>query len=356
VDFIGRLVAIALAFGATVFVHEAGHFLAARLGGTAVREFSIGFGRPLLFWFRRGETQYSFRLWPFFSFVRIAGMEPGDDHPHGFDRKSRPAQASVLITGPAMNFLLAVAIYILMGAAIGMPVALNTIKQVMPDTPAAKAGLLPGDRLLGVNGRPGLSVAKIREVIQQHPEKQITLEVERHGRRRSIPVTPRTEPALDIQGLRLVKVPIGLIGVEFDTRPQRMGIAKSIVTGFALTYEMILLNISGFLAMLTRTLPAELMGPIGVVHTLYREAGVDWLAFLGKCATITVAIGFVNLLPIPPLDGSRLVIIALEAIRRKPFDKRKEIVVHLIGFALLLLLMVVLTYKDILRIITLGRG
>ena len=355
-DQTGRIAAIALAFGATVFVHEAGHFLAARLAGMSVREFSIGFGRPLLFWFRRGETQYSFRLWPFFSFVRIAGMEPGDDHPRGFDKRSRPTQAFVLITGCMMNFLLAVALFVLMGVAIGMPVALNTIKEVIPDTAAAEVGLAPGDRLLGVNGRVGLSVAEIRELIQQHPQKEITLEIERDGVRRSIAITPRTEEALDIQGVKLVKVPIGLIGVQFDTRPERMGMGKSIVAGFTLTYEMILLHIAGFIAVLTRTVRPEFMGPVGVVHALYREAGVDWLAFLGNCAAITVAVGFVNLLPIPPLDGSRLVITGLEAIRRKPFDKRKEIIVHFIGFALLLLLMVLLTYKDIVRIITAGSG
>ncbi len=355
-DLFGRVIAIALAFGATVFVHEAGHLLAARLMRMAVREFSLGFGRPLLFWFRRGETQYSFRLWPFFSFVRIAGMEPGDDHPQGFDKKSRPAQAFVLITGCLMNFALAVALYILMGAAIGMPVALNTIEKVTPHTPAAQVGLLPGDRVLGVNGRLGLSVAEIRRFIQDHPRKQITLEIERDAERRSIPITPRQEMAVDLHGLRLLKVPIGLIGVQFDSRPERMGIASSIKTGFTLTYDMIVLHIAGFLAILTRTVRPEFMGPVGVVHVLYREAGVDWLAFLGNCAAITVAIGFANLLPIPPLDGSRRVIAALEAIRRKSFDKRKEIIVHFVGFALLLLLMVVLTYKDILRIIGLGAG
>ena len=356
-EFTGRVAAIALAFGATVFVHEAGHFLAARLAGMAVHEFSIGFGRPVLFAFQRGETKYSLRLWPFFSFVRIAGMEPGDEHhPRGFPTKSRPVQAFVLITGCIMNFLLAVIIYIFMGAAIGMPVALNTIEQVMPDSPAAQVGLMPGDRLVGAEGRADLSVAEIRAVIQDHPDKPLALEIERKGERRTLTITPRTEPALDIQGLKLVKVPIGLIGVYFSSRPERMGIRKSVAAGFTMTYQVILLNIAGLLAMLTRTLPAELYGPVGVVHVLYQDAGVDWLAFLSKFALVTVAVGFVNLMPVPPLDGSRLAIVALEAIRRKPFDKRKEVVVHFVGFALLLALVVVLTYKDILRIIATGDG
>src|SRR5512136_1830371 len=84
-EWLLRALAIALVFGIIIFVHEAGHFIMARLAGMAVYEFSLGFGRPLLLWFRRGETQYSVRLWPFISYVRIAGMEPGDDHPRGFD-------------------------------------------------------------------------------------------------------------------------------------------------------------------------------------------------------------------------------------------------------------------------------
>jgi regulator of sigma E protease len=356
-DYIGRVAAIAIAFGATVFVHELGHFLAARLSGMAVHEFSIGFGRPVLFSHRRGKTKYSLRLWPFFSFVHIAGMQPGDEHhPRGFPTKSRPIQAFVLITGCIMNFLLAVIIYIFMGTAIGMPVALNTIEQVVPNSPAAQVGLMPGDRLIGADGRTGLSVAEIRGVIQDHPDMPLTLEIEREGQHRTISITPRTEPAFDIQGLKLVEVPIGLIGVYFGSRPERMGIAKSVAAGFTMTYEVILLNVAGLIAMLTSTLPPELYGPVGVVHVLYQDAGVDWLAFLSKFALVTVAVGFVNLMPLPPLDGSRLAIVALEAIRRKPFDKRKEVVVHLVGFALLLALAVVLTYKDILRIITAGGG
>jgi regulator of sigma E protease len=134
-----------------------------------------------------------------------------------------------------------------------------------------------------------------------------------------------------------------------------MGIVRSIGQGFLGIYDLIRLQIAGLVAALTRTMPLELVGPVGVVHVMYTEAQMGWLRFLNMCALLTVAIGFLNLMPIPPLDGSRLVIVGLEAIRRKPFDKRKEMLVHLVGFVLLLTLIGALTLKDIARIVA-GHG
>ncbi|MDH4179923.1 MAG: M50 family metallopeptidase [Armatimonadota bacterium] len=348
------IAAITLAFGLIVFFHEAGHFFAARLSGMAVHEFSFGIGRPLLFWLKRGETQYSFRLWPFFSYVRVAGMEPGDEHPRGFSKKSRLAQAFVLVMGCMMNFVLAVGIYIVMGTVVGLPVPEPRVREVMPDTPAARAGLLPGDELLGVGSKTGLSVDEIREAIQKHPGKPLDLEIEREGEAKTISITPMVEEAYELKGLRIEKVPIGLIGIRFDFTRKQAGVGESIVLGFRETIAIIQLQAAGLVGMFTRQVPADVMGPVGVVHTMYGEARSGWAEFLSMFAMIAIAIGFVNLLPIPALDGSRLVIVALEAIRRKPFDKQKESMVHLVGFGLLLALVVVLTYKDILRIVTGG--
>jgi regulator of sigma E protease len=352
-----EILAIALAFGVTVFVHEAGHFVGARLCGMAVYEFSIGFGRPLLFWFRRGDTQYSFRLWPFFSYVRIAGMEPGDDHPAGFDKKNRLAQAFVLVLGCLMNFLLGVAIFIFIGVAIGKFVGVSpTIERVMPGTVAAKHGLLAGDRLIGYSGRTNLPLEEIQAAIQSRVEKPITLEIDRHGEHLSVPLTTEKAmvPEMDKKGLTYRA--IGRIGIIFEKRTERMGIRESVTSGFVATYQMTKLLVVYLYAVMGRKMPLVLMGPVGVVHQMYQDVKVSWEGFLATAAALTVGLGFLNLLPIPPLDGSRLLITGLEAIRRKPFDKRKEVVVHLVGFALLLVLVVVLTYSDILRIVKLGGG
>ncbi len=346
------IAAILLAFGLIVLFHEAGHFLAARLCGMAVHEFSIGFGRPLLFWFRRGQTQYSFRLWPFISYVRVAGMEPNDDHPQGFHRKSRPAQAFVLASGSVMNFVLAVAIYIFMGAVVGVPVADNRIEEIIPDYPAAQTDLRPGDELVGIDGKLGLSLDQIRRAIQDSPGKAITLEVARDGERLTIEITPVSERSYELKRLSVTEVPMGMIGVRFHASRHRRGVGESVVMGFTQTVGIIQLQAAILVGWLRRELRPAVMGPVGVVHTMYGEAQSSWFDFLATFALIAVAIGFLNLLPIPPLDGSRLVIVGLEGIRRKPFDKEKESIVHLIGFALFIALFVLLTYRDILRILT----
>ncbi len=349
-DVVARVIAIGLAFGATVFVHEAGHFVAARLSGMAVHEFSIGIGRPLLFWFRRGETQYSFRLWPFFSYVRVAGMEPGDEHPDGFHTKSRLAQTFVLATGCVMNFLLATVIFIFMWAVLGSPVDVsNTVGRVLRGTPAEQAGLEVGDELVGIGGRVGLSHEELVKAIQASPEQPIVLEVERDGRRLSIPITPETITGWDEEAGKTV--PQGRIGILFRSRIERLGVGRSIVTGFTVTSVAIYELARHIIEVLTGRGESEtLVGPVGVVQMMYRHAEVDWRYFFWIFAMVTLSIGFMNLLPIPPLDGSRLVIVGLEAIRGKPFDKRKEIVVHLIGFLMLLGLLAALTYRDIVRI------
>lgn len=350
-----HIIAIALAFGMTVFVHELGHFLTARAFGMAVYEFSIGFGRPLLFWFKRGETQYSLRLWPFISYVRIAGMEPGDDHPQGFDKKPRWAQAVVMVWGGVMNFALGMAIFIVLWSILGVPIqATNRIEKVIGGTPAAKVGLQPGDRLVGLTGQGPLDLTKIRQAIRSHPDQPISLLIERGGRPLNVSITPgRTkQPEVKVENgkRRLDWVPVGQIGVVFIMKVKRLGPAQSIVAGFKDTIGMI-----GGLGIYLKGLvlgrePLALVGPVGVVDQLYTEVRASWYGFLSTAAALTIGIGFLNLLPIPPLDGSRVLILAIEAVRGRAFDKQKEIIVHVVGIALILALAIALTYKDILRV------
>lgn len=406
-DRVIGILAIGLAFGLTVFVHEFGHFIAARLSGMTVHEFSIGFGRPWLFGFRRGETLFSVRLWPFLHYVRIAGMESGERHPRGFYTKSRGAQAFVLVLGCLMNFLLGAAIFILIGAVIGQTISsTRTIEKVLAEGPAARAGLRPGDTLMGVNGVTGLALLDISEAIQEHPGKSMLLEVERGGNHLTIAVTPKPvtvremivlseggkgavsykyrEADKDTGGksskrvrsavgknrareqerpkpksvskrapdkMKLVYREVGRIGVVFQVITARMGVWESVKAGFLGAFEMIRFLIKYLIGAFAGRMPLALEGPVGVVHALYQESQTGWSSFLSTAAALTIGIGFLNLLPIPPLDGSRLVITAIEAIRRRPMDKNRENLVHLVGLVLFLLLVVALTYNDILNLV-----
>ncbi len=343
-----RAVAIALVFGVIVFVHEAGHFVTARMAGMAVYEFSLGFGRPFLFGFKRGGTQYSVRLWPFISYVRIAGMEPGDDHPQGFDKKPRWVRALVLVMGCINNFLLAVVIFIILGLAIGKGVATNRIQEVKAGTPAAAVGLRVGDQLVGANGRTALSVEQIRKVISGSPGQQIALEVVRAGAPVTVQITPAPRTVLDLDGLNIVKQRVGQIGIAFDQKVVPMGVWEAVATGFDNTAFALQTQVAGILGMIRREIPAnEVSGPVGVVHMLNEGAKASWYSFLSIAALLTVGIGFLNLLPLPPLDGSRLVILAVEGVLRRSFDKHRELVVNLVGIAVLLAFVLFLTVRDV---------
>jgi regulator of sigma E protease len=289
-------------------------------------------------------------------------MEPGEEHPRGFDKKPRWAQALVMISGCVMNFLLGVVIFAIIGSLVGWPLGVsNQIEKVMPSSPAAMVGLQRGDKLLGVNNKK-LDLARIREEIQSHPNRPITLVVERAGKRVDITVTPERKSQLEakvrqekrggkvVAVRELVTVQVGHIGVVFRQQVQRFGLVRSVGEGFRQTGAMIVGLLLYLKGLIGGTEPMALMGPVGAVDQLYNELKVGWFGFLLNAAALTIGVGFLNLLPIPPLDGSRLLIVGLESIRRRPFDKRRELLIHLVGMALLLALAVALTYKDIVRI------
>jgi regulator of sigma E protease len=194
-----------------------------------------------------------------------------------------------------------------------------------------------------------MTLEEIVKYIRAHPEEPIALEIERGGEPMSIALTPLRVMDWGPDGER--NVPVGRIGVIFEREVERLPIGVSVITGFRATRAMIEMLIRHLAELIVTGKGPKLVGPVGVVSIMYEDAGVDWGSFLFTFAAVTISIGFLNLLPIPPLDGSRLVIVGLEALRGRPFDKQKETVVHLVGFALLLVLLVVLTYKDILMLV-----
>ncbi len=222
----------------------------------------------------------------------------------------------------------------------------------MRNAPAERAGIEPGDRLMGLDGKRDMELQEIVEAIRDRPERRIVVELERDGRPLSLSLVTARVMDWGPDGKR--NVPIGRIGVIFEKQVERLAIGASVKSGFTRTYAMVSMLIHDLFEMIRTGRGPVLVGPIGVVSIMYEDAGVDWSSFLFTFAAVTISIGFLNLLPMPPLDGSRLVIVAIEAIRRRPFDKRKEFVVHLIGFALLLALFVVLTYQDILKLVVEG--
>lgn len=346
------VLATVLIFGLIIVFHELGHFIVAKAFKMRVHEFSVGFGRPILWQRKCGDTAYSLRAVPLGGFVRIAGMEQGEDVPDGFDKHSIPRRFLVIFSGSFMNFVLAALLFWVIGLTFGKTVGVtNRIERVLPDTPAAKAGLRPGDRIVAVAGKRG-KVEVLRKQIQDHPGAPITVVVDRSGREVEFSLVTMVKEALEeTESGALRTTRVGAIGIVFESKRAPRGFYESLKVGVLTTYDKTRLMIRVLLATIRRDLPLQVGGPVRIVHEMVEAANVGWVNFLSLSAFLSLNIGFINLFPFPALDGSRLVFLGVEAVRRRPIDPRKEALVHLVGFAILILLIVVVLYQDILYLV-----
>ncbi len=325
-------------FSLLVLVHEGGHFLAAKRAGIRVEEFAIGLG-PALWQFKRGETIYSLRLFPLGGFNRISGMDGFEaNDPRGFNCQPLLKRMGVIAAGSGMNFLLAVFLFVLTFTILGSPTDSNVIGRVGPGKPAAQAGLESGDRVLAINDIPINSWTEMVELIHNNPETKISLLVERGNQQKKFVMTTVRDPESGV----------GLIGIEPTW--ERQGLWRSIIMGFQQAIAIAILLLSGLVQMIIGRLEADVMGPVGIVQLVGQAATFGVANILNFTALLSVNLGLINLLPIPALDGSRLAFLAAEAIRGKPLNPEKENFIHLIGFALLIGLFIVITYQDIIRI------
>ncbi|KKM11804.1 peptidase [Clostridiales bacterium PH28_bin88] len=331
------LVAVII-FGLLIVTHELGHFMVAKMVGIRVHEFSIGMG-PVVLSTRKGETVYSLRAFPIGGFNRMAGMEPGDlEDERGFNKKSVGQRMAVIVAGSAMNFLLAIFLFIFVFMGIGVPSNTTVVGGVLPGRPAEQAGLQRGDRILAVAGQEVDNWRELVEIIHRSPGKPLNLLVERAGKQMQFTVTPEMDP----------QSKVGLIGIEQMWK--QLGFFSSILRGIQQALAVGVLILTSLVQMVTGQVPAEVAGPIGIVQLAGEAARLGLASVLDFAGLLSLNLGIINLFPIPALDGSRLIFLGVEGVRGRPVDPERENFIHLIGFALLILLMIVITYQDLLRI------
>lgn len=328
--------------GVLVFAHELGHFLAAKASGIMVLEFAVGMG-PILFARQFGETRYSLRLLPIGGFARMAGEEQDDDEnlvpeDRRYDKKSVYARALVAVAGPLTNFLVAVLIFAIVFMFVGVPSKEPLVGLVEPDWPAAIVGIAPGDRIISINGAEVGSWQEVQAEIVARPEQTLTIVVERSGKQLAMEVTPQVDPESGRS----------LIGIGPST--SRFSFLGSLSMGWQETVWFTKQIIELLVSMVTGKIPAEGAGPIGMIVMVGQVAATGLVNLLTFAAIISIQLGIFNLLPIPALDGSRLVFLAIEAVRGKPIDPEKENFVHFLGFVLLMAFMVLVTFKDLQRL------
>jgi regulator of sigma E protease len=345
------LIIFLVLLSALVFVHELGHFVLAKRAGVKVEEFGIGFP-PRLFAIRRGETDYSLNAVPLGGFVRMLGEED-PSAPRSFAAASRRWRVAILAAGATMNIV--VAVFLFAGAfASGWPTVTQAeviVSQVAPESPAAQAGLRPGDIIRSVNGKPVDRSSQLRDAIDASGGMPVSFALERSGAPITVTMTPRVTYPSD-QG------PIGIEIEEHTLRREivRYPVLRSIYYGADLTAQTLLFTISVPVKVIRGLLPADVARPVGPVgiYQVTSQAVTEtvstgwWYPILTNAATISAGLGFANLLPIPGLDGGRLLFVLIEAIRGRRISPKRETMVHFLGLAFLVSLVLVVTYFDVL--------
>ncbi len=375
-----------------IFVHELGHFTTAKLFGIKVTEFGFGFP-PRIFGVPFRGTVYTLNLIPLGGFVKMVGEEDPSD-PDSFARHSVLKRLIVLSAGSIMNFILPVLIFTVLlmlphDALVGGSVMITS---VAPGSPAEQVGLRGGDVILAVDGNPVISPGELIETVRGRSGQPIELSLRRASRVMglsqspelatfdAVSVTPRISPPrlkvveevtdpsseVDLSDARrynpdlevgdtmtqgAIGVMIGLANPKFGTKTEPVWTA--VPNGVGMIWDVLSFTWGGITeGVATRSNPG-IAGPVGIAHAtdeVVEELGVAWIFRIA--ALLSVSLGVVNLLPIPALDGGRIVFVVLEFLRRgKRISPQREGLIHLVGFVVIIGLIVAITYSDILRIV-----
>jgi regulator of sigma E protease len=340
------LVAIVV-LGLMIVVHEGGHFLVARLCGMRVERFSIGFGNPLVS-VKRGGTIYQIAPIPLGGFVQITGLNPHEEFdrndPYVYPNRPRWMRLAVLVAGPLANYVSAGLLALLLFAAYGTPVneQSNTIDQVMDKTPAQRAGLQKGDHFNKANDTILNEKVGVAAVVRDSKGSPVVLKLTRNGE----PKTVTLVPELDKKSGQY-RIGIGLVVVRKPV-PLGRAIRDAAVAPVYMSGEML----KGLWAIITRKQKADFTGPLGIVDALAQQAKQGLPDFLMLVMQISTYLGLFNLLPLPALDGGRVLFLGVNSLRSEDLNAKTEATVHMVGLVVLLGVFVIVTFGDIHRIFT----
>ncbi len=338
--------------GVLITVHEFGHFAAARMCGIPVKEYSIGFGPKLIQWqSKKHETLFSIRPIPLGGYCMFFGDTDDDpegkmkDDPRNYNNAAVWKRMISVVAGPGMNFVLAFVVAVVMMAAYGVTASAPFIYTVEESAPAAQAGLMPGDEFVAVRGQDMThrTVVDVSAAIGDISQGEtVDLTIRRDGEEMDFTIVPRYD---ETEGRYL-------IGITIQQGYARLPGGQVIPAAWNICAEAatVIVDALGKLVTTGEGLD-QTSGPVGVIQLVAQETqqgGLDTYLYL--MVIISINLGLMNLLPIPGLDGSRLIFMAIEAIRRKPVNQKIESIVHLCGYALLLGLMLFFTFKDVLRL------
>ncbi len=334
--------------GVTIMIHEFGHFLFAKKAGVYVYEFSLGMGPRLFHWKRKGdETIYSIRLFPIGGFVSMAGedMETDDQIPkeQQLCHKSWIQRFTTIIAGIVFNFLLAIILLFVVALINGTPTMKPYIDTLENNYPISETSITTGDLITKINGKKIHTLDRLLLELQVHNGETLAITVKHEtGKLETISVTPILTEEDGVSSYRYG------FTLQSDTKN---GILPALHYALVKTGSLIeqMTMILGYLFTGKLSLN-NLAGPIGIFSLVGETAKAGFLNLLYLIAYLCINVGFINLIPIPAFDGGRLLFLCIEKIKGSRVDPKIENTIHSVGFLLLMILMVVITYNDILRL------
>ena len=341
-----QIILAILAFGILVIVHEFGHFITAKRGGVQVNEFWIGMG-PTLLKKQHNGTLYCLKLLPFGGACVMEGEDGESENERAFGKASLPRRMLIVAAGALMNFLIGFLIVLAVIRPNGPEggYVVSTLDSVDPaSTAAAEGGLQAGDEILRVDGYHILLRGDFETALARGTDTVYEVVVRRDGRKITLPAVTLA-PAIEGEDGRM------LIGLNFAEQPNSIGMHLNMAARTSVNYARLVWSSLGMLVT-GQVGVDQLSGPVGVAEVMASTARYSISAFLQLVAFISINLGVMNLLPLPALDGGRLVFLLIEAVRRKPVPPQYEGYIHAAGLMLLLALMVYVTGQDILRIVS----
>ncbi|MDR3641493.1 MAG: RIP metalloprotease RseP [Humidesulfovibrio sp.] len=348
-------IAVVLVLGGLIFFHELGHFLVARMLGIGVKAFALGFG-PKLWSFRAGMTEYRLCALPLGGYVMLAGESPDSPEEPEFPKhllfSLRPVwqRMCVVAAGPIFNFLLAWGLYWALFASQGQMGLAPTVGQVLPESPAMRADIRAGDNVLKVNGRSITFWDDLTQQVQASEGNAITLEIKRGKEVVTATVTPELRERKNVFGETVKSPMLGIVATR-EIVTMELDAGQSLKLSAKETWRAIVNMVTALVKMIERVVPADSIGgPILIVQLINREAQEGIIGVLALAAALSANLGFVNLLPIPVLDGGHLALFSLEGLTRKPLSERARSVAMRLGIAMLAALMLFATYNDLRRL------
>lgn len=351
------LIAFVCALGPLVFFHELGHYSVARLFGIPAETFSIGFGREIFGWTDRRGTRWKVAWLPLGGYVKFVGdmspaSEPAEldaipEHLRNRVFQARPVweRFLVVLAGPVANFLLAILIFAAFFSLAATPRD-NVVSDVIAKSAAANAGIQPGDRILSIAGRETPTFDDIASIVLVRPNVTVPIKIERREATKELRVTLGAAMIPDGTG-RTVRA--GMLGVHSTTTVGKpVAIHRAVPLAIEQTWRMTRSIADGLVQLVRgRVSPKQLGGPIAIARVAGQGAELGLLPFVGLLALLSINLGFINLLPVPMLDGGHLFFYVVEAIRRRPVSAQALDWAFRGGLALILALMLLATGNDL---------